>query len=155
MISPELLRRYSFFGSLNEDQLKAIAMIAEMDKAEAEGVLFEEGQPAQYLYLLLEGAVDLYYKSEEKFHPTVKKEFHVGVINPGELFSLSALIEPHLLNATGRAAQASRFVRFDGAALRELMDRDCELGYFVLQQLTKALMERLTYTRIQLAAAWA
>jgi hypothetical protein len=35
------------------------------------------------------------------------------------------------------------------------MDRDCELGYFTLQQLTKALLERLTYTRIQLAAAWA
>jgi CRP-like cAMP-binding protein len=150
-----LLRRYSFFGRLNEDQLRAIAMLAETDTAEANAVLFEEGQPAQFLYLLLEGTIDLYYKSEEKFHPTTKKEFHVGIINPGELFSLSALIEPHILNATGRAAQVCRFVRFDGSALRELMDRDCELGYFVLQQLSKALLERLTYTRIQLAAAWA
>jgi len=153
MISPELLRRYSFFGRLNEDQLKAIAMIADINTIEAEKTLFEEGQPAKFFYLLLEGGIDLYYKSEEKYHPMGKKEFHVGVINPGEVFSLSALIEPHVLNATGRAAQACRFVKFDGATMRELMDRDCELGYYTLQQITKALLERLTYTRIQLAAA--
>ena len=155
MISPELLRRYSFFGRLNDDQLRAVAMVADIDTAEADATLFEESQPAGFLYLLLEGAIDLYYTSEEKYHPAAKKEFHVGVINPGELFSLSALIEPHVLNATARTSQACRFVKFDSTALRELMDRDCELGYFVLQQLSKALMERLTYTRIQLAAAWA
>ncbi len=35
MISPELLRRYPFFGTLSEEQLRQIAMIAEEQTYEA------------------------------------------------------------------------------------------------------------------------
>jgi len=91
MISPELLRRYSFFGRLNEDQVKAIAMIADINTIEAEKTLFEEGQPAKFFYLLLEGGITLLQIGRE-IPPMARKEFHVGVINPGEVFSLSALM---------------------------------------------------------------
>jgi CRP-like cAMP-binding protein len=154
MISPELLRRYPSFGLFNETQLKAIAMIAEEDSAPAGTVLFEERQPATHLYLLLEGGVDLSYRSEEEYHPKTRKEFAVGEINPGELFSISALIEPYVLNATARLSQDSKFVKIEAASLRELMEQDCSMGYLAMKQITKALMERLIYTRVQLAACW-
>jgi CRP-like cAMP-binding protein len=155
MISPELLRRYAFFGQFSESELYAIAMISEEFTADAGTVIFEECQPADGLYLLIEGSIDLYYKSEEEYHPKTKKEFLVGEINPGEIFSISSMIEPYVLNASARASKPSRYIKIDAAALRQLCDENVKLGRIIMQQIAKALMERLAYTRVQLAAAWA
>jgi CRP-like cAMP-binding protein len=155
MISPELLRRYTIFGQLGEQDLNNIAMLADELTAEAGTVLFEERQPANALYLLLEGSIDLYQKSEEEYHPKARKEFLVGEINPGEIFSISSLIEPHILNASARTSKPSRFIKFDATALRQLANENPQLGCTLMRQVAKALMERLAYTRVQLAAAWA
>ena len=155
MISPELLRRYPFFGPFSDDQLKEIAMIADEVTAEKEEELFEECEPAKNLYLLLEGSVELYYKSEEEYHPKESKEFAVGEINPGEVFAFSAVINPYVLNATARCSRPSRLVKIDAVALREMFEENPKMGYIAMHQVTKALMERLAYTRVQLAAAWA
>ena len=155
MISPEVLRRYPFFGPFTDEQLKAIAKISEECEAEEGEELFEECKPADTLYLLLFGNVELYYKSEEEYHPKSSREFYVGGINAGEVFAISSLIMPHVLNATARAAQASRYVKIDAVALRQMFEDDPKMGYYAMHQVTKAIMERLAYTRVQLAAAWA
>ena len=155
MISPELLRRYSFFGQLTEADLYAIAMIAEEVSADAGVTLFEERQPADALYLLLDGSIDLYYKSEEEYHPKTKKEFLVGEINPGEIFSISSMIEPYILNASARTDRPCRIIKIDAAALRKMSEENHLMGCMIMHSIAKALMERLAYTRVQLAAAWA
>jgi len=45
MVSPELIRRYPFFGGLTESQLAGIAMIAEEVSFPKGAVIFEEGSP--------------------------------------------------------------------------------------------------------------
>ncbi len=69
MVSPELLRRYPFFGSLSDSQIKSMAMIAEEESVAKGTVLCEEGQPENVFFLLLEGSASLYYKSGDEFHP--------------------------------------------------------------------------------------
>jgi len=155
MISPELLRRYPFFAPYTEAQLREIAMLSDEVQISAGETLFEECQPADYFYLLIDGAIDLFYKSEEQYHPKTKKEFSVGEINPGEVVAFSALIEPYVLNATARAAKDSRLVKIDAKAFRALFEKDPSLGYVTMHQMAKAIMERLAATRVQLAAAWA
>jgi len=155
MISPELLRRYPFFGPLNEKQRKAIAMVADEIQMKEKQVVFEECQAADALYLLIEGDIDLTYKSEEKFHPKKTKVFSVGEINPQEVFAISALIEPYEYNATATVTKDGRAIKIDAKALRELIEQDIQLGYILMHQIAKTAMERLAYTRVQLAAAWA
>ena len=155
MISPEILRRYPHFGPFSENQLREIAMIADETTAEEKDVVFEECGPADALYLLLEGSIDLSYKSQEEYHPKASKVFSVGEINSGEIFALSSLIEPYVLNATATASEPSKMIKIDAKALRQLLDEDQSMGYTVMQQVAKAMMERLAYTRVQLAAAWA
>ena len=108
MISPEILRRYPYFGILSSSQLYAIADIAEEVAFEKGQTIFEECQPANELYLLLNGGVDFFYKSEEEFHPKSSKEFSVGEVNPGEPFGLSALLEPYVLNLLLRLPRIAR-----------------------------------------------
>jgi len=155
MVSPELLRRYPVFSQLNEDHLISIAMITEEINVPAGDILFEEGQPADYLYLLETGSVDLTFKSEEKFRPETKKVFPVGEINPGELFGISAVLEPYIYTASEHTSQESKALKIDATGVRAMMKDDPGAGYIFMSQVAKAIMERLTYTRIQLAAAWA
>jgi CRP-like cAMP-binding protein len=155
MISPELFRRFPFFAPFSENDLKEMALISEEFQGVKGDQLFEECQPANFLFLLLEGGVDLSYKSEETFHPKTSKEFPVGEINPGEVFGISSLIEPYILSATARLSQDSKYITIEANHLRKMIEGNHHLGYLLLQQISKVLMERLAYTRVQLAAAWA
>jgi CRP-like cAMP-binding protein len=153
MISPELLRRYPVFGSLDDEQLKKVSMITEEERVENGTTIFNEGDPANTLYILVEGAVDLFYRSEEEYHPKNTKEFSVGEINPGEVFSISALIEPYKLGATARTVQDCRILKVDAVELRKLCREDQYMAYKCMNKITSALMERLKYARVQLAAS--
>jgi len=158
MISPELLRRYPFFAPFTSEQLKQIAMISEEATASAGEILFEECQPADSLYLLIEGSIDLFYTAKGKILPAEKKaqkELAVGEINPGEIFGISALIDPYELSASARASKPSRYIKINAPGLRKLFGENPIAGYLAMQQVSKALMERLDYTRVQLAACWA
>lgn len=155
MVSPELLRRYPFFGVLDQNQLKKIAMIADEIQIPAGTKLFDECQPADTLYLLIDGGIDLSYKSEEEFHPKTKKIFPIGEVNPEEVFGISAVLEPYEYNATASASKDSRVLKLNGDSLRTLLVEDPKMGYTIMHQVAKAIMERLTDTRVQLAAAWA
>lgn len=155
MISPEKLKRIPFFSPFKSEYLARIAMIADEIEIAKDEVLFEECQPANYFYLLLDGNVDLYYKTEENYPQKIRKEFRVGEINPGEILTFSSLIEPYILNASGKASMDSLAIKIDANELRKLFETEPYLGYQAMQQLTKAIMESLAYTRVQLAAAWA
>ncbi len=155
MVSPELLRRFPFFAYFSEDQLTQIALISDEIDLPKDTVIFEERQPANRIFFLLEGGVDLYFKSEEEYHPKASKEFSAGEINPGELFGVSALVEPYVLGASARISQSAKLIQIDAVELRKLMDADATFGYLAMKQTTKVMSDRLASTRVQLAAAWA
>jgi CRP/FNR family cyclic AMP-dependent transcriptional regulator len=148
MISTELLRKYPFFARFDPAQLKKIAMITEQEKFPKGSILFHEGQPAKNFYLLLDGSVDLYFQISEPV-----KEISVGEINPGEAFSISALIEPHILTSTGRTANGCTVLKIIANDLKNLFEDDKILAYHFMNEVAKAALNRLNSTRIQLAAA--
>ena len=149
MISPELLRRHRFFGGLREEELAAIAMIAEECAFPDATIIFREGERAAHLYVLTAGTVDLIY---EIHHPGGVDTSYVGSINTGEPFGVSAFVEPYVFTAAGQAHGAVKTIAIDAAALRALSEVDCHLGYTVMRQLAVALAERLGFARVQLAA---
>ena len=155
MISPELLRKYPFFGSLEDSHLRELAMLAEEVTYGSGEVIFQEGGQADALYFLLEGYVDLFFTLADKTAASQGKGIPVGVINPGEPFSISALIVPHVLTATACTAIPSRVLKFDSKRLQALFKQDRRLAYALTHQAARAAIERLHASRVQLAAAWA
>jgi CRP-like cAMP-binding protein len=155
MVSSELLRRYSFFGGLTDRQLKALSMIAEEKTFGSGALIFEECGIADKIYLLIEGNVDLSYRSIDEMHTytTPPKEFYAGSINPGEVFSVSALIEPYTNNATAKASEISHVIMIDASELRKLLEQDMQLAYNLTRQTVRVMMERLIALRVQLAAS--
>jgi CRP-like cAMP-binding protein len=149
LVSPELLRRHRFFGGLRDDELTAIAMIAEECNYPDGGVVFREGEQATRLYILTAGAIDLVYEIHRGDGVDTS---YVGSIHAGEPFGLSAFVDPYALTATARAHGSARTIAIDAAGLRALSEVDCRLGYTIMRQVAIALAERLGFARTQLAA---
>ncbi len=150
MISPELLRRYPFFGGLTEDQLRGIAMLSEEEECPAKTLIFVEGQPADKLYVLIEGDVELLYSGGAG---SAVSQAYVGSIAPGEVFAVSALLEPYRLTAAARTEVPVKLVAINAVGLRAMCEVDTRLGYTLMRHLAQNLSERLNYARAQLAVA--
>jgi CRP-like cAMP-binding protein len=154
MLAPELLLRYPFFDFLTLDRLKAIARISKEESYARGTLIFRENERAEGLYILEKGNVDLFFTVEVEYHPELHKELLFGVINPGEFFGISALIEPHILTSSARASSFCQVIIIDAVELLALCDRDGQLAYGLMHQIAKASIERLNATHIQLATAW-
>ena len=153
MVSPELLRRYPFFGGLGNAHLTAVAMLADEMTFQEDETVFDTGQPADALYFLIEGCVDLHYVVADEINTELRKDFFISEINPGEPFGISALIEPYRYTGAVRATCASRVLKFDAIGLRALCAVDPKIDATLMRQVAKAAMSRLHDTRVQLAAA--
>jgi len=153
MISPELLRRFPFFNFMDEAQLKAVAMIAEELTYEKDEVIVESGKPADNFFFLVDGEVGYYAVVTSEHDPYYKKEYFVSDINPGEIFGISALIEPYAYTATLKSDKVSHVIQIKATALRALCEVDLKLSCGLSRAVAKAAMERLGHTRTQLVAA--
>jgi CRP-like cAMP-binding protein len=151
MISPELLRRYPFFALLDAEERKEVAMLADEIQVVKDTTLFEAGGLADNLYLLIEGGIDLYEVSVDEHDPRLRKEFFVGEIDPGEVFAISAVIEPYQLTATARVTAPSRLVRIDAERLKAYIQKDPVFGYKFMHQIARLALARLAQTRVLLA----
>lgn len=158
MISSEVLRRYPHFAGIEDACLGEVAKLSEEREFKNGETLFEEsgsylatariyekGEQATHLMLILDGQVDiaLTLGSGEKAV--------VGTLVEGDLMALSALIPPYHLSATGVAKSDGKLVQIEAKALRELLEDNPGLGYRLMQGVAKGLMTRLQDTRVELA----
>ncbi len=153
MVSTEVLRRYPFFAFMSPAQLRQVAMLTDEVELAANEALFTLGQPADALYLLRQGSIDLHYVVVDEHMPSLRKDFMVGTINPGEVLGISAVINPPTVTATAIASEPCVLLRIDGAKLQALCQEDTALALGLYKQMALAAMERLQATRTLLAAA--
>ena len=147
MISPEILRRYPYFASIDDAILRQLAMIAEEKQHIPSGTqLFAEGEAASRLSIIVCGEVNIQYLLGNGEMRTV--DTLVG----GDLLGFSALIEPYKYTGFGATTQETDLVLIDAPKLRELCNRNPQLGYQLMLQVARLLAHRLEGARVQLAA---
>jgi len=147
MISPERLRRFAHCAGASDELLKQVAMLAAERPFDLGETLFEEGAPARRLMMLESGSVDIVHMLGSG------KPVVVDTLVGGDLMAWSALLEPHVLTATGIGRTAGRVVEIDGEGLRRLCKENPEYGLTMMTEVAKTLRARLEATRVQLAAA--
>lgn len=148
MISPELLRRYSFFSFLNDSELKTIAMLSEEVEYKDGTQIIQSSQTADFLYFLMSGNGSNYFIVDER---DGYKELFAGDISPGELFGISSLIEPYINETSVQANGNVKAIKMDGRALREACKKDTVLGFNLMQAIAKTLIGRLSGALAQIA----
>lgn len=152
MISPEILRRYPFFSGLDDAALKAIAMISEEVFFANGDTIYETGEPNSSIYILEEGCIESYLVVEDPNNSTYHKEYYLDDLDLGEVFGISALVEPKIHTTTARGSRDGRFVRISGAGIESLCELNPRLGYILMRAMADQLLYRLQQDRIQLAA---
>jgi CRP-like cAMP-binding protein len=146
MISPEMLRGWPYFAGISDESLKALAMIAE-EKAVAAGThMFGEGDPADTLNIIVIGEVNIDYILGTGERRTV------DTLVSGDILGWSALVEPYKYTAVGTATKPTQMITISAKKLRDLCEKDPQLGYQLTTQIAKLLAHRLEGARVQLAA---
>lgn len=153
MISPEVLRRYPFFGFLTDEQYKKFAMVADEVTWKADDSIFEVGSTADVVYVLMEGEVELKYFVEDTTVSHKSKEFSVGEVNPGEPFGLSSLLDAKEFTANAIALSDSKGIKIEASKVLDLVKEDPQLGYGLMKAIAKSAFERLDHVRVQWVAA--
>jgi CRP/FNR family cyclic AMP-dependent transcriptional regulator len=146
MISPERLRRYPHCAGAPDDLLKAVAMLAHERQFKAGERLFEEGATATKLMFLDAGEVDIVYRLGDD------REVTVETLVEGDLMAWSALLEPYRLTATGVARKDGMAIEIEAEGLRGICHENPSHGFIMMTQVAKTLRDRLSATRVQLAA---
>jgi CRP/FNR family transcriptional regulator, cyclic AMP receptor protein len=147
MISPEVLRRYPYFAGVDEDSLKAVAMIADEKTVAAGSRVFNEGDPADSLNIIVRGEVNIQYLLGNGEHRTV------DTLIDGDILGFSALVEPYKYTAIGTTSRETLMIRIEAKKLRAICDRTPVVGFKLMSQIAKLLSHRLEGARVQLAAS--
>jgi CRP-like cAMP-binding protein len=145
MISLQRLRRYPYFASANEDVLRRIAGFSAEHFVEPDEVLFREGDHASHVYVLIEGRVDILFKTRNE------EVCIVDTLVPGDLMSWSGLLPPHRATGSCMARVRSEVLMMRADDLRELCEQHPEFGYGFMKEIATTLRNRLRGARVQLA----
>lgn len=144
MVSPELLRRFPFFGGLSMDQVVALAKVAQETTVEAGQFIFHEDDDLVYSYLVLEGDVALVFELEGR-----AREVVISDLREGDLFGWSGILPPYQATVSAMASTTCRLVAFDCLELRQSFAHDIEFAFVLTQRIAQLLRDRLHGLRIE------
>jgi CRP-like cAMP-binding protein len=122
---------------LGKTRLERMAEVATVEEYPPGLLLFREGEPADDPRIIISGLVSLMVNVPHQ------GERVVNTVSDGELLGFSALLPRHRWRSSARVSRTTRCLRFEGEALRELMELDHELGYQVLRIAFRVATERM------------
>jgi len=122
----------------------ALAALAELRQIPAGHVLFRDGDPSNFLAVVLSGRIALRVRVPERGPLTIL------TVEPGDVVGWSAVVPPYRATSTAVALVESELAAFDGNELRATLAQDDSLAAAFYPLLLKAVARRLEGTRLQL-----
>ena len=141
----QLLSLCYLFRGLSESQLHRLSAVAKEVQIQKGQLLMHEGERAEELFVVKEGAVELLSKVEDGF------ELPIAILrNPGSCTGTSALVAPYVYSLSARCAEEGTMLVIKRVDLQKLIMEDCGLGFTVMTNLAQHLLDRLKETRQEL-----
>ena len=141
----EILSSCYLFKGLSPLQIDNLARITNEISIEKDAWLFHEGGAADCLYLLVDGAMDLLTTIENDVElPTARLK------TGGGCFGTSALVEPFQYSLSARCADTANLLTITRDDLAETIQKDCDFGRIVMENLSGHYLERLREARQEL-----
>ena len=121
-----------------------LAQIGRLSHLAAGEVLMNEGEPTEYMGIVLDGRIALRMRVPERGMVTIV------TIEPGDVVGWSAVVQPNRATSTGVALAPTELVLFAGEELRQALAADNRLAAQFYPILLRAVARRLEGTRLQL-----
>ena len=146
MATYETLATSSLFFGLERPQLEQIVAISSVEKHAPGTSIFTQGSLVPNLYVVQEGTIklstDVHLWPKETLLRTA-----VTNIGAGSAFGWSAVMDPPRATLSAWTIPNTTLVAVDGAGLKQLMDADSTIGYYVMKRLLYLVTSRLMATR--------
>jgi len=139
---------HSFISSMLPEHQAVLVECAQEMKFDTDQILFREGQPANQLFLIERGRIQLEShrlgKASSPFTP-------VQVLGEGEVLGWSWLFPPFTWHLQARALEPTSVIVLNGGHLLATAERDTQFGYCLMKRVARVVIQRLQATRIQLS----
>lgn len=143
MVSAEWLKKTELFRNLRESQLNALLSRSSVESFPEGKTIFRQGEEAIYLYVLIQGDVDLRVKAEEQIDFMTSK-----IEKEGAVFGTPSLMEPFRYNVTATCLKPTKVLRIEAIHLMKKMEEDPTMGIEILKKLASIYFNRLNDMRI-------
>jgi len=110
-------------SQLSDDRYGASLNGGNIQRRPRRTTLFEEGNKPELLYVLIEGAVELFAQLDEQ-------ETTISVLSPSSAFVLGAVIGDVPYPVSGRTLKDSRILTISAEAVRNTFDEDAGSATF-------------------------
>jgi CRP-like cAMP-binding protein len=164
----ELLSKFGFFSDVPPKTLDAIAAICRGLNFPPQAVVFRSGDPADTLYGLIEGEVELSLEVHDK---TLKADVHheeavhtqmvdhireivVDTVRPGQIFGWTALVGTGKRAVTARCTKPTGVYALAAAEFQGMVTSDPNLGHIIFKRLAEIISGRLNARTDRLLEAW-
>lgn len=125
------------FSALSREEADELCALMTVHEAEPGATLFQEGDPPDFMLLIVEGAVDVLRLNRNEFPA------RLAVAGAGEAVGEMSLFDGAPRFSSCVALETTRVAVLTRAALATLLDRDPALGAKLLLHWARLLSERL------------
>lgn len=130
------LESVQLFENLDGDILRLLEPLFEPYFCAAEEVVFEQGQLAHYLYLILEGSVEIHYR------PYDGPPITVNCLEKGSIFGWSAVIGNVTYTSGAVCKEDCKAIRMSSKDLHNLCAREPDAGRVILNLFAESVSTR-------------
>ena len=138
---PVLLKKFSCFQDLSDEQLDAVANIADAVCYPPNHTIFEEGVMGKRLYILMKEEVEILFNTGK---PNLMR---IDVKTGETVMGCSVLMEPFMYSATNRSLTNVEVLEINVPELMRLTEKDCQLGMSIQKLLINFMREYILRLR--------
>jgi len=141
------IRQLTLFSGIDEETYKGLMRAAYLQTFPPHVQLITEGDAADFLYVVVEGLVELFATSNGR-------ETTLTVISPLSTFVLAAVLKDAVYLSSARTMQKSRLLLIPAANVRSALDDDVEFSRSMVQELAgnyRSLMKALKGQKLRSA----
>jgi len=131
------------FEGFNPNQLETLKSLFESYACPANTVIFEQGGPAVYLYLILQGNIEIQYK------PYDGPPIILTRLKNGDVFGWSAVIGSPAYTSGTKSIGPVQAIRIRGLDLKRLCKEHPSTGATLLDRLARVVSTRWRNARLQ------
>lgn len=124
---PEI-RSLRLFESMSESAFDSLMQAAYLQTFPAQLELIREGDPADFLYVLTDGCVEMFARTNQR-------ETTMGMVHPVGTFILAAVLKDAVNLMSARTVQKSKLLLIPSANVRAAFERDEAFARAIVQEL--------------------
>jgi CRP/FNR family transcriptional regulator, cyclic AMP receptor protein len=132
---------HPFFQTMQPEHLSLLSANAVETQFKTEDVLFRENEPANRLFLIQTGKIDLSWRSNDAC------SVGAAEIGPGQVLGWSWLFPPFMWHFTAKVMEPTSAVVLDGGRLLVACETNPQFGYALMKRIAQIVIDRLLRER--------